>query len=185
MRRTFIATTAALALFSGAAIAQTSNPATNSPTSSDGSGSTSLTAPMPDTDANKGTTATGTATTGNGGVTSTGGGLTGGQMASADELLGKNVYGRDNEKIGEVEDVILDQSGQAKQLVLSSGGFLGIGDKKVAIDYNAANWDKSQDRITLSGMSRDDIRNMPEFQYDDSMTSLNRNQRDQQGSTAK
>lgn len=164
MRSTLIAATATLALLSGAAFAQTSSPTTTNPstTAPSTSSSTMSNTAAPDTPAT-----TGTATTG----------VTGGQMASADQLMGKNVYGRDNDKLGEVDDVILDGSGKAKQLVIGSGGFLGIGEKKIAIDYNAANWDQSQNRINLSGMSRDDIKAMPEFKYDDSMTSLSRSKK--------
>lgn len=163
MRRNIIAATAVLALLTGTAVAQTSSPSPSQPTQS---GTTLNNSTIPDT----GTSKTTTTTTTTGQAT----GPTGGQIASANELLGKNVYGRDNEKLGEVDDVILDTNGQAKQLVLSSGGFLGIGDKKVAVDYNAAQWDQAQNRLTLSTMTRDEVKSMPEFQYSDTMTSLNR-----------
>lgn len=164
MRRTLIATAATLALLSGAAVAQTTSPTVGNPSSSTSSMSNSA---APDS-ATTGSTAGSTAATT---------GATGGQMASADELIGKNVYGRDNEKIGEVDDVILDANGQAKQLVVSSGGFLGIGEKQVAVDYTAANWDSQNNRLNLAGMSRDDVKAMPEFKYDDTMTSLNKNRK--------
>lgn len=155
MRRTLIAATATLALLSGAAIAQTtspSNPGASTPSMSNTAAPDSAVTTDP--------------------VTANG--LTNGKMASADALIGKNVYGRDNDKLGEVDDVILDTNGQAKQLVIGSGGFLGIGEKKVAVEYNAANWDSANNRINLSGLSRDDVKAMPEFKYDDSMTSFNR-----------
>lgn len=164
MRRTLIATAATLALLSGAAVAQTTSPTVGNPSSSTSSMSNTA---APDS-ATTGSTAGSTAATA---------GATGGQLASADELIGKNVYGRDNEKIGEVDDVILDANGQAKQLVVSSGGFLGIGEKQVAVDYTAANWDSQNNRLNLAGMSRDDVKAMPEFKYDDTMTSLNKNRK--------
>ncbi|MCG5242887.1 PRC-barrel domain-containing protein [Azospirillum doebereinerae] len=157
MRRTLIAASATLALLSGAAFAQTTAPSATSPSSS------------PSTMSN---TAAPVATD-----PVTAGGLTNGKLASADALIGKNVYGRDNDKLGEVDDVILDTNGQAKQLVIGSGGFLGIGEKKVAVEYNAANWDSANNRINLSGMSRDDVKAMPEFKYDDTMTSFNRSKK--------
>lgn len=164
MRREIFAAASVLALMTGAAFAQSStspgtgNPATGGPTA---------------TEMNQ----TGQAQSGK-----SQSGLTGGQLASAEHLLGKNVYGKDNEKVGEVEDIILDTNGQAKQIVISSGGFLGIGEKQVAVDYSQANWDQNQDRVQLSGMSRDEIKNMPEFKYSDTTTSLNRN-KDKAGST--
>ncbi|KAA0583562.1 PRC-barrel domain containing protein [Azospirillum sp. B21] len=163
MRRTLIVTAATLALLSGAAVAQTTSPTVGNPSSSTSSMSNSA---SPDS-ATTGSTAGSTAATG----------ATGGQLASAEELIGKNIYGRDNEKIGEVDDVILDANGQAKQLVVSSGGFLGIGEKQVAVDYTAANWDAQNNRLNLAGMSRDDVKAMPEFKYDDTMTSLNKNRK--------
>ncbi|WP_395459355.1 PRC-barrel domain-containing protein [Azospirillum melinis] len=159
MRRTLIVTAASLALMTGVAVAQTSSPTVGNPSSSTSSMSNTAT---PDSATNSGMTKSGP---------------TGGQLASADELIGKNVYGRDNNKIGEVDDVILDGTGQAKQLVISSGGFLGIGEKQVAVDYSAANWDSQNNRLNLAGMSRDDVKAMPEFKYDDTMTSLNKNRK--------
>lgn len=160
MRRTIIAAASVLALMTGSAIAQ----------------SQSSTAPATGNPAAGGPTATNMNQTGQTN-------LTGGQMASAENLMGKNVYGKDNEKVGEVEDVIIDASGQAKQLVISSGGFLGIGEKQIAVDYNQAQWDQQQNRIHLSGMSRDDVKTMPEFKYSDTTTSLNRNKDKNAGST--
>jgi sporulation protein YlmC with PRC-barrel domain len=159
MRRTLIVTAATLALLSGAAVAQTTSPTVGNPSSSTSTMSNSA---SPDR------AATGSSATS---------GATAGQLASAEELIGKNVYGRDNDKIGEVDDVILDANGQAKQLVVSSGGFLGIGEKQVAVDYTAANWDSQNNRLNLAGMSRDDVKAMPEFKYDDTMTSLNKNRK--------
>lgn len=156
MRRTLIVTAASLALMTGAAVAQTSSPTVGNPSSSTSSMSNTK---SPDSATSSGMTKSGP---------------TGGQLASADELIGKNVYGRDNNKIGEVDDVILDANGQAKQLVISSGGFLGIGEKQVAVDYSAANWDSQNNRLNLAGMSRDDVKAMPDFKYDDTMTSLNK-----------
>ncbi|KAA0598326.1 sporulation protein YlmC with PRC-barrel domain [Azospirillum lipoferum] len=161
MRRTLIVTAATLALLSGAAVAQTTSPTVGNPSSSTSSMSNTA-SPDSSTSATSGTTKSG----GMSGL--------GGQLASADELIGKNVYGRDNNKIGEVDDVILDANGQAKQLVISSGGFLGIGEKQVAVDYSAANWDSQNNRLNLAGMSRDDVKAMPDFKYDDTMTSLNK-----------
>ncbi|MCW2246788.1 sporulation protein YlmC with PRC-barrel domain [Azospirillum fermentarium] len=98
-----------------------------------------------------------------------------GQLASTEKMLGKSVVGQDGNNIGEVEDVILDPtSGQARQLVISSGGFLGIGAKQIAVDFNQAKWNQDTDKIQLSGLTREDVRNMAEFEYSDSMTSLNR-----------
>ena len=143
MRRILIATAASLALMTGAAVAQTTSPTVGHPTSSPSSKTNTAPPDATKTGTTKSDTMKSDATKSDSmtsGSAATSGGL-GGQLASADELIGKNVYGRDNNKIGEIEDVILDANGKAKQLVISSGGFLGIGEKQVAVDYTAANWD--------------------------------------------
>jgi len=96
-------------------------------------------------------------------------------MASVDKLMGRDVIGRDGEKLGEVEDVILGPGGQAQKLVLSRGGFLGMGEKQVAIDFDQLQSRPDDDKLHASALSADDVRNMPGFEYDDGMTSLNRN----------
>lgn len=180
MRRILIATAASLALMTGAAVAQTTSPTVGNPSSSTSSMSNTAAPDGTKTGTTKSDTMKSSDATKSDSMTSgsaaTSGGL-GGQLASADELIGKNVYGRDNNKIGEIEDVILDANGKAKQLVISSGGFLGIGEKQVAVDYSAANWDSQNNRLNLAGMSRDDVKAMPEFKYDDTMTSLNKSRK--------
>lgn len=150
MRKEIIAAASVLALMTGAAMAQT-------PSKMDST--------------TNGTAATGSATTAQSGTSTQT--PTGGQMASADEMLGKNVYGSDNKKIGEVDDVILDNDGKAKQLVISSGGFLGIGEKQIAVDYDQAKWNAQDEHIQLSTLTQSEVKNMPEFKYSDTMTSLN------------
>lgn len=102
--------------------------------------------------------------------------------ASVEQWMGKDVVGSDGAKIGEVSDVILDpQSGQAKQLVISSGGFLGIGEKQIAVDFQQAQPVPGQDSLRLQTLTQADVRTLPEFRYDESMTSLSRGGQQQPG----
>ncbi len=59
------------------------------------------------------------------------------QSVSVDSLVGSDVISRvDNETIGEVEDIIIDQDGNLVGVIVSVGGFLGIGEKDVALDWD-------------------------------------------------
>lgn len=58
----------------------------------------------------------------------------------ASKLVGVNIYGPDNERVGDVNDVILDRSGNAAAVVIGVGGFLGIGEKDVAVPYRMVEW---------------------------------------------
>jgi len=71
-----------------------------------------------------------------------------GQIQKASKLMGTAVNNRQNEKLGDVEDIILDlSSGRIVALVISSGGFLGIGDELSAVPPTALQF--STDRETL------------------------------------
>jgi len=72
-----------------------------------------------------------------------GGGQTGNfiaqQQASqmlASKLIGTSVVSQDNESIGDVNDVLIDRGGQIQGVVIGVGGFLGIGEKSVAVKFD-------------------------------------------------
>ena len=52
---------------------------------------------------------------------------------TADDFTGKRVYGVDGEDIGEISDLVMSSEGQVEQAVLDVGGFLGIGERKIAV----------------------------------------------------
>jgi sporulation protein YlmC with PRC-barrel domain len=62
-----------------------------------------------------------------------------GQWRSS-KVIGVNIYNESNEKIGEVDDIILDKSGKVDNVILSVGGFLGIGEHRVAIQMDKIKW---------------------------------------------
>ncbi|MHB2169191.1 PRC-barrel domain-containing protein [Alsobacter sp. R-9] len=58
----------------------------------------------------------------------------------ASKFEGVDVYGANNEKIGDVDDVILDRNGKVEAVVIGVGGFLGIGEKLVALPFEQVEW---------------------------------------------
>jgi sporulation protein YlmC with PRC-barrel domain len=59
---------------------------------------------------------------------------------SAYKLVGLNVYNEGNEKIGEIKDIFLEKSGKADKVILSVGGFLGLGERYVAVPFGQIKW---------------------------------------------
>jgi len=55
---------------------------------------------------------------------------------SIDQLIGKSVFGVDDNDVGNIDDVIADDSGAIQMVVINFGGFLGIGTTQVALDYD-------------------------------------------------
>ena len=63
----------------------------------------------------------------------------------ASKFVGLDVYGSDNEKIGDISEILIDGQGNARAVVIGVGGFLGIGQKSVAVPWSALTW--SNDRL--------------------------------------
>jgi sporulation protein YlmC with PRC-barrel domain len=61
------------------------------------------------------------------------------------QLMGVDVYGADNQKIGDIDEVLVDRQGKIHGLVVGVGGFLGIGQKDVAIPFDQVQWMSNQE----------------------------------------
>lgn len=83
--------------------------------------------------------------------------------SAKNRLIDKAVYNDKNERIGEVEDVIVAPDGKVSWAILGVGGFLGIAEKKVAIPM--AQLRLSGDRFVLRGATKDALKAAPEFKY--------------------
>jgi len=55
-----------------------------------------------------------------------------GKMKASD-LIGARVYGTQNEDVGEIGDVIMSPSGKGRMAIIDVGGFIGIGEKPIAV----------------------------------------------------
>jgi hypothetical protein len=61
----------------------------------------------------------------------------------ATRIIGQPVYdgtAADANNLGNINDLVLDQSGNVAAVVIGVGGFLGLGEKQVAVDYAALQW---------------------------------------------
>jgi sporulation protein YlmC with PRC-barrel domain len=65
-------------------------------------------------------------------------------------LMGIDVYGADNQKIGDIDEVLVDRQGKIHGLVVGVGGFLGIGQKDVAIPFDQVQWMSNQEVQAMS-----------------------------------
>lgn len=83
----------------------------------------------------------------------------------ATQLIGLTVLGANNEKIGSINDLVVDQSGAIQAAVIGVGGFLGIGAKDIAVSLQAMTIvrDGSGDKASVQ-LSRQEIELAPSFQ---------------------
>lgn len=81
------------------------------------------------------------------------------------ELMGVNVHTLDDQNIGSVSDLIVDKDGQIVAIVVGVGGFLGMGEKNVAIGWgHVTQSGTAEERELRIDVSRDDLLAAPEFE---------------------
>jgi len=83
----------------------------------------------------------------------------------AQGVLGREVRSAADENMGRIIDVIVDRVGNVRAAVIDFGGFLGVGSRKIAVDWNALHFTavNGNDRITV-GFTRDQVKAAPEYQ---------------------
>lgn len=88
---------------------------------------------------------------------------TGGIQAS--DLMGANVRSTGDDDLGSVSDLIIDQNGQVVAIIVGVGGFLGIGERDVAIGWDDVTRSGAADDLDLRvNVTRDSLRDAPEFE---------------------
>ena len=81
-------------------------------------------------------------------------------------VLGRDVRSPANEDMGHIVDVIVDRTGTVRAAVIDFGGFLGVGSRKIAVDWNALHFPppkKANAKITLE-LTRDQVKAAPQYQ---------------------
>ena len=79
------------------------------------------------------------------------------------QLLWQPVYNDQDEKIGKIEDIILNKERTASYAIVSIGGFLGLGAHDAAIP--ASLFHMKNGRLVLPGATMDQLRTIPPFEY--------------------
>ncbi|MGE0716883.1 MAG: PRC-barrel domain-containing protein [Alphaproteobacteria bacterium] len=142
MRSSLMAAVAAAGMFAaGAGIAQTTMPA---PTAPDRTTPPAATAPMRQAPMARESTPVDPAV---------------GMRAS--KIIGSTVKNSAGEKVGTIDDMIVRDKDQVVLAVISVGGFLGIGDRKVAVPWNELTL--NNDRTIVYNVTKQELESKPEF----------------------
>jgi hypothetical protein len=83
-------------------------------------------------------------------------------------VLGRDVRSPTDEDMGRIVDVIVDRAGVVRAAVIDFGGFLGVGSRKIVVDWNALHFGgvaNKSDSITLE-LTKDQVRAAPEYKED-------------------
>ena len=79
------------------------------------------------------------------------------------QILGKPVYNAKNEKVGDVDDLIIAPDSSISYAIIGVGGFLGLGERQVAVPANHLK--HTEGRIVLPDATKEALQAMPSFQY--------------------
>ena len=83
-------------------------------------------------------------------------------------VLGRDVRSPANEDMGHIVDVIVDRTGTVRAAVIDFGGFLGVGSRKIVVDWNALHFGRvaeKSDSITLE-LTKAQVAAAPEYKED-------------------
>jgi hypothetical protein len=83
-------------------------------------------------------------------------------------VLGRDVRSAADENMGRIVDVIVDRSGRVRAAVIDFGGFLGVGSRKIVVDWSALHFGKvanKKDSITLE-LTKAQVAAAPEYKED-------------------
>jgi sporulation protein YlmC with PRC-barrel domain len=83
----------------------------------------------------------------------------------------QDVYDPSNSKIGKIDDVLVSSTGQVNALVIGVGGFLGAGEKDVAVPFDAVKWTSKDNKnyLTMSA-TKDQLKSAQGLKYDSTKT---------------
>ena len=83
----------------------------------------------------------------------------------------QDVYDPSNAKIGEIMDVLVAKDGQVQAAIVGVGGFLGAGEKDVAVSFNSIRKTMKDDKVYLTlDTTKDALKKAPGFKYDSTKT---------------
>jgi sporulation protein YlmC with PRC-barrel domain len=89
----------------------------------------------------------------------------------ASNLMGLDVHNLQNEEIGEIEDLIIDNGKSIRAVVVSVGGFLGIGERRVAVQPASIviTREGAGNLKAVVNTTRENLKNAPEFKFENNM----------------
>jgi sporulation protein YlmC with PRC-barrel domain len=79
------------------------------------------------------------------------------------KIVGGEVVNEADEKIGRIDDLIVTENERVPFAIVSVGGFLGVGNKLIAVPFDAI--EMGEKKMVLRGANKDALKSLPEFKY--------------------
>lgn len=83
---------------------------------------------------------------------------------NASQIIGFDVYGAQNEKVGDIDDLLVAKDGRIESVVIDVGGFLGVGARPVRVAWKDIAWSGQGGKATATiNYTKDRLEKMPEY----------------------
>ena len=93
--------------------------------------------------------------------------ITSGSLIAAGQVEGTNVYNMQGEKLGTIDDILIDKiSGKAIYAIMSFGGFLGIGEKYHPLPWSTLRYDEAKGGYVVD-LDKSKLENAPSYAMDE------------------
>lgn len=80
------------------------------------------------------------------------------------KLIGRNIVNANNDTVGEIESVVIDQDGQIRYVIVGVGGFLGLGERDVALAWDELTISENGEQVTINA-TKDQLAALPEHKF--------------------
>lgn len=83
----------------------------------------------------------------------------------ASNLLNANIKNSANETVGDISDLLIDKSGKVTSVIVGVGGFLGIGERKVALSFDQLqiSTDANGRPTIMANVTKESLKSVPEW----------------------
>jgi len=86
---------------------------------------------------------------------------------SGNALIGCKVYNANKESVGTIDDIYIDPKGAIESVVVSVGGFLGVGNKHVAVKWSDLKYGRDgKSFVITTNWTKDSLKAMPDYKYE-------------------
>ena len=86
----------------------------------------------------------------------------------ASKLIGTTVVNTANERIGDINEIVLGKDGKVAAVIVGVGGFLGMGEHEVAVNFNSIRMsrDQNDNLVVTMNATKDVLKDAPQWRWD-------------------
>lgn len=84
---------------------------------------------------------------------------------NAAKMIGQDVVNQEGDEVGTIDNILITDTDNVEYAIVSVGGFLGIGEKLVAVPIINLQFNKEKENVLLKNITKEQLESAPEFDY--------------------